>query len=189
MEEIGGHELEQSHEDPRTIFADSLRDFFMLAISQQKVIDGDERRTKPAGSLYKTDGGFLKIHLQAPAADKVFSSLRSSGNLDIINVNRPPLWVLIPLGNYVDEGMELEDVVLAADSLMVHVAAEGELPIQFLVRDDYVGPAVPLYESVEDLQAYSPPDEAEQLVVAQGWVGSLSQYDLRTITASRVDAA
>lgn len=188
MESVGRPEFEQKEEGPREQFADALRDFFMMALEQQGVVDAGEQRTKPAGSLFKTDGGFLKIHLQAPAEDVVFSSL-SAGERVQHRVQRPPIWLLIPLGSYKEEGVDLEDVVLTSENITVHVLPEGEEPQQFLVRDDYVGPIVPIFETMEELEAHSPPDEWEQLSVAMYWVEQLPHYDIRTIAPSRIDAA
>jgi len=188
MEGIGRPEFEQREEDPREQFADGLRDFFMMALDQQSVIDRGEQRTKPAGSLYKTDGGFLKIHLQAPAEDIVFSNF-GTGERVLQRIPRPPIWALIPLGNYEAEGVELEDVVLSADSITVHILPEGEEPQQFLVRDDYVGRIMPVAETVDELDDLAPPDEWEQIAVALHWVEQLPHYDIRTIAPSRIDAA
>lgn len=188
MEGIGRGEFEPNEEDPRTIFADKLRDFFMFAIEQQRVADASEQRTKPAGSLYKTDGGFLKIHLQAPAQDVVFGGTRGQEKTPMPN-HRPPIWLLVPLGSSREEGFELEDVMLSAESLTVHVMNENGESVQFLVRDDYVGPVAPIYETLEDLAAHAPPDEIDQLSAALYWVEMLADYSIRTITSSRIDAA
>lgn len=171
-------------QDPRATLAGCLRNFFLQAVRQQRVIDA-QPGPKPAGSLYKTDKNFLKIKLEVPAPDRVFGDSESGVELRADN-SRPSLWVLLPLGaGPKGEDFDLIDVVVAADDITVHVIPPSETPTQFLVKDNYVGPKSPLYETLEELQSHQPPDEIDQVNAALYWTEALNEYDIRTITSSQ----
>lgn len=174
---------EEYHEDPRTELAEKLRGFVLQAIEQQRVPDSDEKKTRKAGSLYKIDGGFLKVHLQPPAADHVFYDTTEVP--DIASEQLPNIWILIPLKK---DGRDfgLEDIVLAAEDITVHVLPLDGRPMQFLSRDDYLGPLVPVATTVEEMIAFSTPTELEQTTAATGWQQLLDHYDIRTITATQI---
>lgn len=176
-------DIDRWPEDPRTMLADSLRDFALEAVRQQERIDSinEEDRPQP-GSLYKLDGGFLKVHLQPPAADLVFSGQREGQSMPPDPL--PAVWLLIPMGTEYDPGDELEDAVLEAEEMIVHVVQEGAEPEQFLSRDNYLGPAMPPLNSVADLAYFAPPSLDVQVEAAKDWVTKLQKYDLRTIVGS-----
>ncbi len=172
------YELDRFPEDPRTMLADTLREFVLQAVRQQEVNDAVSSGKKAPGSLYKTDGGFLKVHLQAPAADHVFGA--KGGEHDIPSEALPPVWVLIPL----KAEAELDELILESDDILVHVRPEGQQSLQFMVRDDYLGPLAPAFDTLEQMQAYTPPDDAEQIETAKNWTIMLESYDIRTIVGT-----
>lgn len=187
--EAVNNEWFEPEQDPRETLAGSLRNFFLQAIRHQRLIDG-QFGAKPAGSLYKTDAGFLKIKLVVPDADRVFGA-SESGTEAPADTSRPALWVLIPLGleEQRSDEFDLIDHVVATDDITVHVIpADGETS-QFLVRDDYIGPKSPVYETLEQLQAHHSPDEFDQINTANYWASALEDYDIRTVHSTQRETA
>ncbi len=187
MTTVMNHEFEEPNgedypEDPRTELADKLRGFVLQAIEQQRVPDADEKTIRKAGSLYKIDGDYLKVHLQTPAPDHIFDGQEKG--VERLPDSSPHVWILVPLGED-HQRFGLEDIVVAADEIIVHVLSGNSEPLQFVSRDDYLGPLVPVEASIEEIMAYSAPSDMEQITTAAGWKQMLDNYDLRTITATR----
>lgn len=176
-------------EDPRTQLADVLRGFFLRAIDEQDLRDAESGDSasgkKQPGSLYKTDGGFLKIHLQPPASDVIFNGTyqppAETGGF------YPDIWVLIPWTSS-EETAELRDVVMVAESLLLHTRVPGHEHAEFWVRDDFIGPSEAEEIDLEKLTTDTHHDEEGRVVsqqaIASGWVSLLSRYDIRTIAAT-----
>lgn len=181
----------EHEDDPRTNVANKFRDFFLQAISHQRVIDASMQDNRPAGTLYKMKDGKLFIHLEVPARDLDFDTTDESPIVGS-RANYPPLWVMIHAQPKPSQDIMLEDEVISADVITIHVVPENQSPYKFEVRDDYIGPTVPEFEfeTLNDLESYDPSVTlTEQLSAADYWLTALSEYDIRTVTSTQVDAA
>lgn len=189
--DANGNDDEQRYEeedDPRYILAEKVRNFFLQAISQQHLIDSQEKKKRQSGTLYKTDGGYLKIHLQAPAGDLVFHG--SNAGKQHLPEPLPEMWAFIALPPDSEEeyNFEFEEIVLAADNLILHSVVPGFEPVEIWVRDDYIGLAGSM-ENLADFNAQPTESEleqieSEQLLMASHWAELLEDYDLRTIVTN-----
>lgn len=191
MSEFHDAFIDGAEEDPRTQLADVLRGFFLSAITEQSLRDSQtdfsSLQKAKAGSLYKTDGGFLKIHLQVPAGDKIFHAFDQDGSKTVSPGVFPDIWVLIPIIAS-DSGFALEDVVLSADDIIMHTSVEGHESAEMWVRDDYIGPcdAGSVLEASDlfDDEDTTEQTDAYQQNIARSWIKLLEQYDLRTIAST-----
>lgn len=180
-----------AEEDPRTQLADVLRGFFLSAITEQALRDSQtdfsSLQKAKAGSLYKTDGGFLKIHLQVPAGDKIFHAFDQDDSKAVNAGVFPDIWVLIPF-TVDDNEFAIEDVVVSADDIIMHTTVEGHESAEMWVRDDYIGPSdadsVLDVSDLFDNEDSSEQTEAHQQQIARSWIKLLEQYDLRTIATT-----
>lgn len=191
MSEFHDAFIDSAEDDPRTQLADVLRAFFLSAITEQALRDSQtdfsSLQKAKAGTLYKTDGGFVKIHLQVPAEDKVFHPLdKEEAKTESPNVF-PDIWVLIPITE-ADGEFAVEDVVLSADDIIMHTSVEGHESAEMWVRDDYIGPsdAASISDPAELFDEEVTPEqiEAHQQQIARSWIKLLKEYDLRTIAST-----
>lgn len=97
--------IDSGEDGPITQLADVLRGFALNAIEEQSLRDAERDirgGTKPQpGTLYKTDGGWLKVCLEAPTNDVVFhgrSQLEPGRESQQLQERLPSVWILIPLG-------------------------------------------------------------------------------------------
>lgn len=191
MSEFHDAFIDGAEEDPRTQLADVLRGFFLSAITEQSLRDSQtdfsSLQKAKAGSLYKTDGGFLKIHLQVPAGDKIFHAFNQADAKTVSSSVFPDIWVLIPI-TASDGGFALEDVVLSADDIIMHTTVEGHESAEMWVRDDYIGPsdAGSVLDAADLFDDEDTPEQndAHQQQIARSWIKLLEQYDLRTIAST-----
>jgi hypothetical protein len=186
---------ERIEEDPRTALFDALRGFFLQAIAQQRVMDrtAAEQGTEPAGFLLKSEFGYLKIHLRAPAEDMLLSgaaALESAAGDGENEEDEPsvPMWARIPLPSGFDpEVDDLEELALHSDTILLHAFVPGEEPEEFASSHGHFSPVSPSVESIAE--ALGPANEALELDSAAKWLRWVSNCDIRTIAATRTEAA
>lgn len=186
--------LDGAEEDPRTQLADVFRGFFLRAIEEQALRDTEIQAqgisSKQPGTLYKTDGGWLKMNLEVPADDVVFHSKAHSKHGDAQKY--PSVWVLLPLPPGA-ENADLRDVVMAADDILVHARVPGHEEVDIWVNDSSIRYSITESESLSagehGIEGVADGGDTEQQALARHWVGLLLKYDLRTIAATNNTAA
>ncbi len=191
MSEFHDAFTDSSEDDPRTQLTDILRGFFLRAVSEQELRDAERAaarndRVQP-GSLYKTDGNFLKVYLQVPADDVVFHGTEV-GRRDTVGT-RSDIWLLLPLLPE-DRDFDLRDTILSAEDIILNVRTpDGAADVNLLVNDGYVGPADVEDAALDKLLELSDSTEEgdadnNQQQIATHWIGLLEDYDLRTIAST-----
>lgn len=182
-----------SERDPREELNETLREFLFSGVN----IDvGDTA----AGSVYKLDGGFLKILLAEPAADEVLydeeylrsqrEAPRTEGEMQ--DRKLPLLWVSIVLSENTESSVEvesdaedaptrLEEAILGAEEIIVRkVPPEGLVEEMTSSKNRFVS-KIPDYGTAAEALSYVPPSEEVQKKEASDLLETLSFYAHRSI--------
>ncbi|HSX43752.1 MAG TPA: hypothetical protein VLE69_00415 [Candidatus Saccharimonadales bacterium] len=195
-------------EDPRTQLADTFREFMVLALRQQDIVDAErdqdaderepvESRTVrlPAGYLYKLDGDYLKILLAEPADDEV---LDENGSGTPKNTSPlPPIWVSIQLPEDYsrahpepetedpeERAEDLEVIIFSAENIYIKRILPDHTVERRIVGDNQYIPETMDAVSVKELLVLTAPDEQQQVHEATTLLRDMPRYDLRTIRNS-----
>lgn len=196
-----------SEGDPRTILADSFRDFMIQAIKQQETQEIEalharsERQT--AGLLWKKDGRFLKILLAEPAPDEVVHNLEESQEKarSTSSNSLPIVWVSVHIpddaykakpeteADIEEQAGMLESIVFGAEDLFIRrVFSDGRVEKRISGDNRYV-PEVTEVDTVEALLEYAPPTDENQIIEALDILQGLVHYDIRTIRSTQREVA
>lgn len=190
--------------DARADLADSLRDFFIQAISQQETQDIEQIRSRSqrphAGYLYKVDGPFLKVLLEEPAEDELLHEAAASEPEEALEPTRLPLiWVSIEITDEDDRksprteeeveeySSHLEALVFTAEDIFVRIVNPGQPDVKKVCSDggtDSEPRFVDDVGNVGDAPSFTTPSREEQIEAALDLSVTLDRYAIRTIRST-----